>query len=52
MLELEAIRRGLEVLLPDIVDTHVLIETANVTAAAYVNKMGGGFQSNADSVQC
>ncbi len=41
VLELEAIRRGLEVLLHDIVDTHVLVETDNVTAAAYVNKMGG-----------
>ena len=41
VLELEAIRKGFTVLLPDIVDTHVLVETDNVTAATYLTKMGG-----------
>ncbi len=41
VLELDAIRRGLAVLLPEIQNTHVLIETDNTTAAAYMNRMGG-----------
>ena len=40
VLELEAIRRGLAVLLHDVSDAHILIQTDNVTAATYVNKMG------------
>ena len=39
--ELEAVRLGCAVLLPDIQSTHILVESDNVTTVAYINKMGG-----------
>ena len=41
VLELEAIWRGLTVLLPDSKLVHILVESDNTTAVAYVRKMGG-----------